>query len=156
MSGMSLSALLGPRLTGRARWVDWAARALVAGVFLFAGVPKLLDPASFAEAIENYQLLPREHVGWLAVVLPPLEIAIALALVTGVAKRGAALAAAGMLAVFAVAIGQAVVRGIDIDCGCFGAATEAAASWWSVARNVALIACCAAVLWLGREPAQSP
>lgn len=117
-----------------------AARAVVAGVFVYAGVPKLLEPAAFAQSISNYHLVPESLVGPIAAVVPVLEIVVALALVTGFAARGAAIAAAAMLAVFSAAIAQAIARDIDIACGCFGTASSPEADWWSVARNVALLA----------------
>ncbi|HJL02830.1 MAG TPA: MauE/DoxX family redox-associated membrane protein [Polyangiaceae bacterium LLY-WYZ-15_(1-7)] len=133
-------------------WVSRVGAWIVAAVFLWAAVPKLMDPARFAVDIANYRLVPEAWVGWAALAVPPLELVAALALLTGFARRGAALVAAGMLAFFAVAIGQAVVRGIDIDCGCFGSAAEARATWWSVARNVGLIACCVLALAWRKPP----
>lgn len=136
------------------------ARLVVAGVFLWAGLPKLLDPATFAEDISNYNLLPDSTVGYAAVIVPVVEIVIALALVAGVEVKGAALLAAGMLVVFIAAMGQAMARGIDLSCGCFGAATETEVGWGPIVRNVGLTAACALVVlgpevrWrgLGREP----
>ena len=136
MPALSLDRI---RAWGAADWLDLGARLLIAIVFIAAGLPKLLNPTDFAEAIGNYQLVPDAWAGALAVFLPPLELLVAGCLLAGVAARGAALIAAGMLAVFAIAIAQTVMRGIDIDCGCFGAAAEATASWWSVARNLALL-----------------
>lgn len=126
------------------------ARLVVAAVFLYAAVPKLLDPAGFAQDISNYNLLPNDVVGYVAVLGPVMEVVVALALVAGVEAKGAALVAAAMLAVFAAAMGQAMARGIDLSCGCFGAASEAAVGWGSIARNAALIAACVLVL-LGPE-----
>lgn len=118
----------------------WVARLAVAGVFVLAAVPKLLDPASFAEAIDNYRMMPPTWTGPLATVLPPIELVAALAIVLGPHRRGAALVAAGMLAVFALGIGQALLRDINIDCGCFGNAAQSEASWLSVVRNATLMA----------------
>ncbi len=51
-----------------------------------------------------------------------------------------------MLLVFAVAMAQAIVRDIDIDCGCFGKAATARVGWSSVLRNVGLTLACAVVV----------
>lgn len=119
-----------------------AARVVVAAVFVAAAVPKLLEPGTFAIAIDNYRLLPAGAVGPTAVLVPVLELAVAAALVVGAGARGAGVVGAALLAVFTVGIVQALARGIDIECGCFGSATRAQADWTSVARNVALIAGC--------------
>lgn len=120
-------------------------RLVLAGMFLFAAVPKLLDPVTFARDIDNYRLLPDALIGPVALMLPVAEIVIALALVTGLYARGAALAAGAMLLAFAAGMVQAIVRGIDLDCGCFGRFAEAQVSWWTVARNLTLFALSVAV-----------
>lgn len=111
--------------------------ALVA-VYLAAALPKLTDAATFARDIDNYHLVPVEWAGTLAVLMPPLELVVALALLVGLHARGAALVSAGMLAVFAGAMSQAIARGIDLDCGCFGSALAMEVSGWSILRNVVL------------------
>ena len=126
------------------------ARAVVAGVFVWAAVPKLLDPAGFASDVANYHLLPESWAGATATIVPALELVIAVALLTGWGARGAALAALGMLLVFTIAIGQAMARGIDIDCGCFGEESSARADVGSLVRNVLLMAACLVAL-LGPE-----
>lgn len=113
-------------------------RLVLAGMFLFAALPKLLDPVTFARDIDNYRMLPDALIGPLALMLPVAEIVIGLALVTGVYARGAAITSSVMLVGFAVGMVQAIVRGIDLDCGCFGHFAEAQVSWWTVARNAAL------------------
>lgn len=132
--------------TPTGRFAIVAARLLVAAVFLWAGVPKLLDPATFAEDISNYRLVPDTVAAYAAVIVPVLEIVIALALITGVEAKGSALVAAAMLAGFAVAMLQAIVRDIDLTCGCFGTATESEVGWGSIARNVGLMAACGLVI----------
>jgi len=127
-----------------------ASRAVVAGVFVWAAIPKILDPAQFAESIANYHLLPGAMVGPLAAGLPVLELVVAAALLLGVQARGAALVAIALLVVFAGGMAQAILRGIDLDCGCFGAATRAQVTWWSVARNAGLSAA-ACVVAVGPE-----
>lgn len=117
-----------------------AARWIVALVFGFAAYPKLLDPVMFARDIDNYRMLPDAWIGPLAIGLPPLEVVVTLALVTGIHARGAAVVTAGMLGAFIVGMVQAIARGIDLDCGCFGHFVEAQVSWWTVARNATLIA----------------
>jgi uncharacterized membrane protein YphA (DoxX/SURF4 family) len=121
------------------RWVALVERVVLAAVFVWAAVPKLLDPAAFAEAIANYHLVPDALVGAVAVVVPVLELVIAVALVVGLGARGAAIAAAAMLVSFTIGMIQAMARGIDLDCGCFGTATKTEVGWGSIARNVALI-----------------
>jgi putative oxidoreductase len=129
----------------RGRIVVLGLRLLVAAVFLAAAIPKVLDPASFATDIDNYRVVPDALIGPMAVVLPLVETTIGLALVTGLYARGAAILASGMLVTFAIAMVQAIARGIDLDCGCFGHVVETQVSWMTVTRNVVLTLVCAAI-----------
>jgi uncharacterized membrane protein YphA (DoxX/SURF4 family) len=126
-------------------WLVLGLRGIVASVFLLAAVPKLLDPAVFAQDIANYQLLPASLVPLVAVALPVVELVVAAALITGIHARGAAVVACGLLAAFVVAMLHTTVQGIDLACGCFGSETEAVVGWGTVARNVGLMACGAVV-----------
>jgi uncharacterized membrane protein YphA (DoxX/SURF4 family) len=122
-----------------------AARLAVAAVFVYAAIPKLVDPTAFAEAIDNYHVLPVGLVGPAAAILPMLELVTAGALIAGVGARGAAVVAGAMLVTFIVAMGQAMARGIDLECGCFGAETRTEVGWGGIGRNALLAALCAIV-----------
>ncbi|MET0384533.1 MAG: MauE/DoxX family redox-associated membrane protein [Polyangiales bacterium] len=123
----------------------------IALVFAGAAVPKLIDPGSFAADIENYRVVPDAWAGHIALYLPALELVIALALLWPRYRQGAALLATGCLLAFGVAMAQARVRGIDLSCGCFGAAFESKVSWWTVVRS-GVLALVAAVPLLSSSP----
>jgi uncharacterized membrane protein YphA (DoxX/SURF4 family) len=103
-------------------------RLIVAGVFLIAGVMKIWDfqhgqsaTPDFVVAIQHFEMLPSpDFAVALAVYLPWLEVVAAIALFVRRLALGAAIAGAGMTAVFLVAVGSAWARGLDISCGCFG------------------------------------
>jgi len=134
--------------------VVWGARLAIAGVFLWAALPKLWDPGTFAADVQNYRLLPEALSGHVALFVPAFELVIAIGLVVPGYQRGAALLATGLLLIFSTAMAQARLRGIDLSCGCFGAAFEAKVSWWTVARSGGLSLIAALPLLLSRpEPA---
>lgn len=139
----------------REMWL-WVVRVVLAGVFAWAAVPKLLDPGRFAADIENYRFVPDALAGHLALFVPVFELVIALALLLPAYHRGAALLAALLLFVFGAAMAQARWRGIDLSCGCFGATLEAKVSWVTVARNLALGALALLLLFGARGRASSP
>lgn len=95
-------------------------RWTVAGVFLYAGVLKALDPAEFAAQVDRYRLLPYMLSCAVGVYLPWLEILAGVALAAGIWRSGAVLLLRGMLVVFFIALSCAWARGLDIACGCFG------------------------------------
>jgi len=104
--------------------MEWLCRLAIAAVYLLAAIPKLLNPLDFAKAIANYRLsLPiigQDYIYAVAIFLPALEAVVALALFSNKWKRTASLVAGLLLLMFIVLIGQAVARGLNIDCGCFG------------------------------------
>lgn len=108
-------------------WPSRVARWVLAAVFLAAALPKILDPAGFAQDIANYAMTPRFLVNLIAITLPWIEALAALALLTGLMREGAVLLVNLMMVAFLMALAQAGLRGLDISCGCFGhgaAATE--------------------------------
>ena len=123
------------------------ARLGLAGVLGYAGLSKLADPSGMAETIANYQMLPEALVPFAAVIVPAAEIVVAAALVAGPCVQGGGIVAALMLTAFAVGMAQARLRGIDLECGCFGAGSESLVSWPKVAMNVGLAALAAVVAW---------
>lgn len=130
------------------RNVAWAMCVILAGVFAFAAVPKLIDPGSFANDLLNYRVLPESLVGVAALFMPALELVIAAALLWPRYQRGATLLSTLLLLSFAAAMAQARVRGIDLSCGCFGAAFESKVSWLTVTRSLVLAAMSAVpLLW---------
>ena len=98
----------------------WILRWIVGGIFVAAGVLKIIDPGSFAKEIANYRLLPDVFVNFVAITLPWIELLAGSLLLAGIWKKPSALLLAGLLALFLVGISCAVYRHLDIRCGCFG------------------------------------
>ena len=111
----------------------------VAGIFIYAGALKALDPVQFASDIDNYKILPWPVSVALAFYLPWLEICCALGLVFRFLYRGALSILSASIVVFTLATIAAKVRGLDITCGCFGHASQ----HWSfpahLATNLAIL-----------------
>ena len=104
------------------RWTIGACRIGIALVFGLAGLAKIGDPAAFAADIHNFRLVPVPLENLVAITLPWIELLAALALVAGVRSRSAAILTAILMGVFTVAVALAAIRGLDIECGCFGTA----------------------------------
>ena len=114
-----------------------ALRFLTGGLFAVAGALKALDPARFAADIDHYRLLPYFAVAPLALYFPWLEIVCGLAMITGAARRSALLLLFALIVVFTAAVAAAWARGLDITCGCFGAASAVPLSL-ALVRNAVL------------------
>jgi hypothetical protein len=97
---------------------------IVAGIFIYAGAIKVLDPLQFANDIDNYKILPWTISVGLAFYLPWLEMLCGLALILHRLYLGGLSILTGLVAVFLVATIAAKARGLDITCGCFGHASQ--------------------------------
>jgi uncharacterized membrane protein YphA (DoxX/SURF4 family) len=100
-------------------WLYHALRLGLAGIFIYAGLIKLLDPRAFAHVIAQYDLFPEALLPLVAVGLPALELLAGVGLCFEV--RGSLTLMAILLLIFLVVLGYAVWHHLDIDCGCFTA-----------------------------------
>lgn len=96
----------------------------VGAVFIYAGALKVWDPVTFGNDINNFRILPYPLSMRLAFYLPWLEILGGLAVLTGRLRAGAIAILMGLMVIFVGATIAAEVRGLDLNCGCFGRATE--------------------------------
>ncbi len=123
-------------------------RVVVGGIFVYAGAVKLSDPLEFADAIATFRLLPPQLVNMVALSLPPFEIIVGLLLATGCKPRIAALGILVLTFVFAVALAQALIRRLPVDCGCFGSGEPSEWKVWSaLGRDMLLMAAAAWLYW---------
>ena len=109
-------------------------------VFGAAGLAKLGNLPAFAYEIHNFRMMPVPTENLLAITLPWIEIVMGLALVLGIRNRAAAVLSAVLMAVFTVAVGQAVARNLDIECGCFGTADAQEVGVKKLLQNVGMLA----------------
>jgi putative oxidoreductase len=117
------------------RNILWRIVALIiGGIFIYAGVMKISDPAGFANDIDNYKILPWPLTVRLAFYLPWLEILCGLAVILGLLYRGGLLILTMLVSIFIIASVIAKARGLDITCGCFGHASKN----WSFTTHLAL------------------
>ena len=88
-------------------------------MFIYASLDKIAHPEEFAKQIGYYKALPFGLENLLAIILPWAELIMGICLIAGLLVDGAALVSIIMMLVFILAISQAMLRGIDITCGCF-------------------------------------
>jgi len=100
-------------------WMVLICRLILGFVFIYASLDKLTNPAAFAQIIDHYHILPYSVLHGVALILPVVEFVVGGALILGVGIRGAALLTALMTLVFMAGLTSAIIRDLDISCGCF-------------------------------------
>ena len=111
------------------RYVVLCFRLLLGLVFLLSAIGKLVDLQGSVDAVYGFNVFPLAFAHFAGLVVPFIELAMALALIFGVLTRLAALGASIMsIAFFLVKAHVLFVQGRQIDCGCFGALMSTMAS----------------------------
>jgi uncharacterized membrane protein YphA (DoxX/SURF4 family) len=114
-------------------------RVVLGGIFVVAGASKVGHAAEFAQQIAAFRLLPQPVIAPMALVLPFFEILLGGYLVLGLFTRVAGWVAVLLLLVFDGAIASAVVRGMTLNCGCFGTNDTTVTTWTEVARDAIFV-----------------
>lgn len=102
------------------KYLSWAIYAVVGALFAVAATVKIGDPEAFLSSLLTYELFPPKIAVILAWYAPVLELLVAIGLITGILRKGAALLTSLMLLLFIVLVGQGLARGLEMNCGCFG------------------------------------
>jgi len=113
-------------------WGYWAGRLVLGIVFIYAAILKIASPQEFADSIAAYQILPFTVIDLLALGLPLFELACGLLVLSGFFFRTGVVGIIGLLAVFVGASITAQLKGLSIDCGCFGAHSWLDSNPWMV------------------------
>ena len=121
-------------------------RIALSGVFGVAGVTKLIDPRGTRDAVKNFGA-PEPLVPAVSLVLPIVELAIAVGLLFTDSSRVSALAALLVLMLFILAISVNLARGRTHDCHCFGQLYSRPLGWPTLARNITFALGAVFVLW---------
>lgn len=126
------------------QWVALALRLGLAAVWLVAGLAKIGDLGGSVRSVYAFQLMPYGLAVVVGSAQPFVEIALGLALVAGFAVRVVGAISAVMMAVYIAGIISVWVRGLRIDCGCFGgggtlAANQAPSYGWDILRDAGLL-----------------
>lgn len=142
------------RNPGVTRWVGLVARLVLGGVLLVAGGLKIGHPLTSARAVQAYQIFPFDVAAVIGYALPIVEVAVGLLLVVGLFTRISAACGTLIMVGFIVGIASAWMRGLTIDCGCFGGGGQVAPGETQygvdIARDVLFAAAGVWLIWRPR------
>jgi uncharacterized membrane protein YphA (DoxX/SURF4 family) len=138
-------------------------QVLLAAIFIVAGAAKLREPwPNFALSINSFKLVPDTWLEPMAKYVPWAELALGLAVLSGILLRWSALIASLVLALFFGVLIRAYLLGMQVDCGCFGSG-EAPLGPLRLAEEAAMLALALAVTFAAfrrkasnGSPAQTP
>ncbi|MGB9763824.1 MAG: MauE/DoxX family redox-associated membrane protein [Candidatus Saccharicenans sp.] len=104
-------------------------RLIIGGIFIWAAVTKIADPLSFAQDVRNYRLTGQLVSFLTALFLPWIELLGGLFLIIGIFPRASALLLSGLLTFFIMLVAITIIRGINVECGCFGTISRRTDFW---------------------------
>jgi uncharacterized membrane protein YphA (DoxX/SURF4 family) len=130
-------------------------RVVLGWIFLAAGWSKIGQTMPTLASIYSYQIvIPDGLAEFIAMVLPWVELLLAVLLFAALLFPWTLLAAGGVLVAFTVLTAQAWWRQLDIDCGCFDfsaihpALAVLSTPGGATLRNLVLLALVGALWWL--------
>ena len=97
-----------------------ASRVFIGLIFIIAGMEKIIAPEEFAISISNYKILPDFSLNIFAIIIPWIEVVTGLFMMFNIQSKENSFIVLNLYILFTVMIIIAVLRGLDIDCGCFG------------------------------------
>ena len=121
------------------RYLLFISRLVLGSVFIIASIDKIALPEAFAANVQAYRLAPFSLVNIFALVIPWAELVCGIFLIAGVFIKTSSLVLSSLLLVFTFAIISALLRGLNIDCGCFGVEHTSPVSWMRVLEDVGLM-----------------
>jgi len=122
----------------RGSWVGFGIRLLAAAIWIIAGAVKIPQIQTFEVLVQRYGILPVWLSGPFAYALPFLELAIGAYLAAGLFVRGTSLVGTLLFAAFLTAQASAWLRGISLDCGCFGSVLQTTVGPLTILRDFGL------------------
>ncbi|APT85369.1 MauE/DoxX family redox-associated membrane protein [Corynebacterium aquilae] len=125
------------RATSWRDWLSMACRFGLALVWIISGATKITEPVATKQSVAAYELFSQNVSDLIATVLPPVEIALGVLILLGIALRWLGGLSALIFLGFIAGIASAWARGLTIDCGCFGAGGyNEDVTWWTYASEI--------------------
>lgn len=114
-------------------------RFFLGSVFIFAGIEKIASPNAFFSAIMNYQIFGEYLSNIIALFLPWLELYVGVLIIFNIFLRENLSIYIVLLIVFNFLVLSAMIRGLNIDCGCFGEGGSMKVGFEKLAENFGLL-----------------
>lgn len=120
-------------------------------LFIYSGALKVGKWDAFAMSIAQFLLLPPLWTKPAAFIISFLELSAGLLLFIPMTRRWGAALVVLLTAVFLFALISALLRGLPIDCGCFGPGGGTSNLWFAAWKDIALSLAAAFLIWRPRK-----
>lgn len=111
---------------------------VIAMLIIFSGSVKILSFPQFIIDVQKYAILPDVIVLPFSILIVLMEFIAGLGFLFNIQTKLLSGMFLLFLLLFTTAICINLLRGENIECGCFGSAFSNEISWWSVIRNLGL------------------
>jgi len=113
-------------------------QVLVATLLLVSGLTHLAQPYFFAHSVASYRVFPSAFIPFVGLVVPGVQVSLGLMHLMQIHRRFTLGVSAAIFFAFTLLQVTVILRGMNIDCGCFGFT----ASPVSVATMSVPLVCC--------------
>ncbi len=115
-------------------------------LFIAASWGKIIDPSTFTQSIIKYRILSPGLSEIAAYVLPWTELVLGVMIVLNIKSRFSSALIGIILLVFIGALASTLIRGLDINCGCFMNQAPSSSGnshvWSAIIRDILLLIPC--------------
>jgi len=95
-------------------------RLILAFLFILSALQKFKSLETFALSVDAYQIFPAFLVNLITIIIPWLELFIGTGLLFKYKLQSNLIFYLFMMISFTILVFIAMIKGLDIDCGCFG------------------------------------
>ena len=122
------------------RYFIFVIRLITGLFFIYAAQSKIVNAEEFAQAIRAYDIIPDFLSALPAIILPWMELYCGIFLLAGLYTRSSAAIAGVLMVLFTLNVLIALLRGLEIDCGCGASVTGIEnVSWIKIIENSFII-----------------
>ncbi|MFH0733673.1 MAG: MauE/DoxX family redox-associated membrane protein [bacterium] len=133
------------------KYFIFSLRFFIGFIFIYSGIEKIATPAVFSDAILNYKILNLVLSNIVAITLPWFELLVGVLIMFNINVKENIVFILLLLLVFNVLISSAMIRGLNIDCGCFGSSRGVKVGLLKLAENFGLLLVCCYLYYFSKD-----
>jgi len=133
------------------KYLLYLSQILLSIIFIFSGIEKISDVNYFSISLNNYKIFPLFSQNIIVIIFPWIELIFGILLLFGFYKKEISMIFAFFLFGFIVLIFISILRGLDIECGCFGTLSSVKIGYMKIYENILLLIISLHIFFFGKE-----